>query len=284
MDLLLAAKAVVLGVVEGLTEFIPVSSTGHLLIAERILQFPDPGGVFTVVIQLGAILAVCLEYRRRLFDCALGALKSGTAGARDRGFILTILIATLPGVLIGLPADKLVEKYVFTPTFAPMVVAATFALGGLAILLIERRKHREEYTDSFTLPYRVALIIGFCQILAAIFPGTSRSGATIMGALLLGVARPAAAEFSFFLAIPAMAGGSVLKLAKHHHELTVDRLGEIAIGFVVSFIVAWFVIRWLIRFVAGHTFAGFGWYRLIAALLIAAALALNAFPAALPET
>jgi undecaprenyl-diphosphatase len=278
MDLLLAAKAALLGVVEGLTEFIPVSSTGHLLIAERMLQFHDPGNVFTVVIQLGAILAVCLEYRRKLWTCASGALKPGADGARDRGFIWTILIATLPGVLIGLPADKLVEQYVMTPAHALMVVGTTFALGGLAILLIERRKHREEYTDSFTLPYRVALIIGCCQILAAIFPGTSRSGATIMGALLVGVARPAAAEFSFFLAIPAMLGGSMLKLYKHHDLLTVDRLGEIAIGFVVSFIVAWFVIRWLIRFVAGHTFAGFGWYRLIAALLIAAGLAANAFP------
>lgn len=279
MDALHAAKAALLGVIEGLTEFIPVSSTGHLLLGERLLSFPDPGGVFTVVIQLGAILAVCVEYRRKLVGCARDAFRAGDDGLRARGFVLSLIIATIPGVLIGLPADKLVEKTFFTPAYAPMVVAITFALGGLAILLIEKRRHREEHTDSFALPHRVALGIGLCQVLAAVFPGTSRSGATIMGALLMGVSRPAAAEFSFFLAIPAMLGGSMLKLAKHHQDLTADRLGEIAIGFTVSFFVSWIVIRWLIRFVASHTFSGFGWYRLVAALVIAAALAFGCFPA-----
>ena len=283
MDLLHAAKAALLGVVEGLTEFIPVSSTGHLLVAERLLGFSDPGGVFTVVIQLGAILAVCLLYRATLIRAVVDLPKTNEAGREAKAFVWSIVIATLPAVVIGLPADHFVEKHIFTPVNAPLIVAAAFALGGLAIILIERRQHRVEYSFATSLPWRIALVIGCCQVLAALIPGTSRSGATIMGALLLGVARPAAAEFSFFLAIPAMFGGSILKLAKHHHELTVDRIGEIAIGFVVAFIVAWIVIRWLIRFVTTHTFAGFGWYRLIAGLLIAGALAAHAFPAPLPE-
>ncbi len=278
-----AGKAVILGIVEGLTEFIPVSSTGHLLIAERLLGFADPGGVFTVVIQLGAILAVCLLYRATLLRAVVDLPKTNEAGREAKTFAWSVVIATLPAVLIGLPMDKLVEKHIFTPEIAPLVVAATFALGGLAIILIERRQHRVQYSFATSLPWRIALFIGCCQVLAALLPGTSRSGATIMGALLLGVARPAAAEFSFFLAIPAMLGGSMLKLIKHHNELTTDRLGEIAIGFVVAFLVAWLVIRWLIRFVTTHTFAGFGWYRLIAGLLIAAALVAHAFPAAIKD-
>ncbi len=279
MDLIHLAKAALLGVVEGLTEFIPVSSTGHLLIAERLLSFPDPGGVFTVVIQLGAILAVCLVFWKKLWGAVAALPRKDEHGTSARTFALAVVVATLPGVVIGLPADKLVEKTFFTPEWAPWVVASTFLLGGLALLWIEGRRHSGRYTDALSLPWKVALVIGLCQVLAAVFPGTSRSGATIMGALLIGVSRSAATEFSFFLAIPAMLGGSVLKLYKYHAFLTADRLIEIAVGFTVSFLVAWLVITWLIRFVASHDFKGFGWYRIAAGAAIFLALAFNALPA-----
>ncbi len=283
MDLPSWLSAILLGVIEGLTEFIPVSSTGHLLVAERILGFHDPGGVFTVTIQLGAILAVVLLFWKTLSTAVVNVFKAGEAGQRARQFAASVAIATLPGVVIGLPADKWMESHIMTPAIAPAVVAVTFVLGGLAILLIEKRRQTPLHQDATMLPWKIALIIGLCQVLAAVFPGTSRSGATIMGALLCGVARPAAAEFSFFLAIPAMLGGSLLKIAKHHQDLTLDRLGDIAIGFVVSFIVAFVVIRWLLKFVQNHTFIGFAWYRLIAGVLLAAALAAGLLPAPLAE-
>ena len=283
MDLPSLLNAALLGVVEGLTEFIPVSSTGHLLVAERLLGYRDPGGVFTVTIQLGAILAVVLLFWQRLIPPIFNLLAAGEVGVKARQFATSVVIATLPGVVIGLPADKWMESHILTPAIAPAVVALTFVLGGLAILLIEKRKQPAVHQNPTLLPWKVALIIGLCQVLAAVFPGTSRSGATIMGALLCGVARPAAAEFSFFLAIPAMLGGSLIKIAKHHHELTADRVGDIAVGFVVAFIVAFVVIRWLIQFVQNHTFVGFAWYRLIAGVLLAAALAAGLLPAPLAE-
>ncbi len=271
--------AAILGVVEGITEFLPISSTGHLLVAERMLGFTDPGEVFTVFIQLGAILAVLLISWQRVVPPVLHLARRDETGVKARAFALSVILAVAPAVVIGVPADHWAEKHLMRIE----VVAASFAIGGLLILLIERLRHRNVYTDATSLPMRVALIIGFCQVLAALFPGTSRSGVTIMGALLLGVSRPAATEFSFFLAIPVMIGASALKLYKHGHELTGARMGELAVGFVVSFIVAWFVIRWLIKFVATHDFKAFGWYRLAAGLLIALGLAMHWFPAEPPD-
>lgn len=268
-DLLSAAF---LGVIEGLTEFIPVSSTGHLLIAERLIGFHDPGSVFTVVIQLGAILAVMVLLRARIAGVVRGL---ATGEPQARAFTACVVVATLPGVLVGIPIDSFVEANIMTGAVAPAVVAATFAIGGLAILLIERRGAAPRITDATGLTWRIALAIGCFQLLAAAFPGVSRSGATIMGALLLGVSRPVAAEFSFFLAMPAMAGGSVLKLWKHRDALDPGRLDQIAVGFVVSFIVAWVVVRWLMAFVSTSTFTVFGWYRIAAGLAIAVLIVLG---------
>lgn len=266
MDFVEAGKAVVMGVVEGITEFLPISSTGHLVITARVLDFKDPGEVFTVVIQLGAILAVCWYYRQRLWDL----LRRLPSDATARAFALTIVVACLPAALIGIKANKFLEAHLFIPA----VVAATTALGGLAIIIIERMKHQVHHTEAERLPWRTALGIGLCQLLALV-PGVSRSGATIMGALCLGVERKAATEFSFFLAIPVMVGASALKLVKHHDQINADRLGIIAVGFVVSFIVALAVIHWLIRFVSSHTFTAFGWYRIVAGLLLALAMVLG---------
>ncbi len=283
MDLPPLVDAVILGIVEGLTEFIPVSSTGHLLVFERLLGFHDPGGVFTVTIQLGAILAVLLLFWRKLIPPLFHLTASGEEGTKARHFAAAVIVATLPGVVIGIPADKWVESHLLTPAIAPAVVALTFVFGGLAILFIEKRDRTALHTDATSLPLKIALIIGLCQVLAAVFPGTSRSGATIMGALLCGVSRVAATEFSFFLAIPAMIGGAGLKLIKHHQDLTADRVGEIAVGFLVSFVVAFVVVRWLLKFIQGHRFTGFAWYRIVAGVVLAALLAAGLLPAPVGE-
>jgi undecaprenyl-diphosphatase len=269
MDLLTAAKAAILGVIEGLTEFIPVSSTGHLIIGNRLLGYDDPGEVFTFAIQLGAILAVCWAYREKLWTTTRGVV-AGDAGTRR--FTFGLILACLPAAIVGLPANKLLETHVFTDAVELPVIASTLFLGGLFILWAERRPHANRHGDAWQLPWRIALAIGCCQLLAML-PGVSRSGATIIGALLLGCTRTAATEFSFFLAIPVMLGTTAVKFAKHHEHLTADRLGEIAIGFVVSFLVSLVVVRWLLRFVAGNTFAPFAWYRLAAGLALAALLA-----------
>lgn len=269
MDLATAGKAVIMGVVEGLTEFLPISSTGHLMVTGRLIGFEDPGEVFSVVIQLGAILAVCWYFRDRLWQVARRL--PGDPAARL--FAWSVVLACLPAVVaVGFKANKYLEAYIFTPTVILPVVAATTALGGLIILLIERLRHVAHHSDAERLPWRTALGIGFCQLLALV-PGVSRSGATIMGALCLGVERKAATEFTFFLAIPVMLGASALKLVTHRDQLTADRLGVIGIGFVVSFLVALAVVHWLLRFVATHTFNAFGWYRIVAGTLLAAALA-----------
>jgi undecaprenyl-diphosphatase len=266
MDFIEAGKAAVMGIVQGLTEFLPISSTGHLVVTARLIGFEDPGEVFTVVIQLGAILAVCWYYRRRLWDL----LRRLPSDPLARGFAVSVIIACLPAAVIGLKANKFLEAHLFNPT----VVAVTTAVGGLAIIIIERMKHRVCHAEAERLPWRTALGIGLCQLLALV-PGVSRSGSTIMGALCLGVERKAATEFSFFLAIPVMFGASALKLVKHHNDITQDRLGIIAVGFVVSFIVALAVVHWLLRFVANHTFVVFGWYRIVVGLLLALAMVLG---------
>ncbi len=269
MDLGHFITAAVIGLIEGLTEFIPVSSTAHIAVAQRFLRFDDPGQVFNVTIQLGAIAAVCWHFRERLWRTTTGVV-GGDPGAR--WFAAMVALACLPAVLIGIPADKFLEQHVFTDTVAMPVIAATWAVGGLAILIIERRRHRDAYADNAALPWQVALGIGFCQLLA-LLPGVSRSGATILGALLIGVARPAATEFSFFLAIPILLGAAVLKLIKHHQQLTADRALDIGVGAVFAFVSALIVVRWLIRFVSNHDFTGFAWYRMAAGLILAALLA-----------
>ena len=257
--------AMILGLVEGLTEFLPVSSTGHLIVAGELLGF---GGnfskLFDVVIQLGAILAVCWLYRAKLWR----TLRTLAGDPGSQRFTLNVLLAFLPAVLIGFLAHDFIKRVLF----APRVVAWAFIVGGLVILAVERWRPPAAIASTEAMPPRTALVIGCCQCLAMI-PGTSRAGATIVGALLLGVTREAATEFSFFLAIPTMAGATALDLWKARHELGGGEPQLIAIGFAVAFIAALFVVRRLVGFVSRHGFAPFAWYRIAAGLAVLALLA-----------
>lgn len=259
MDYLSAAF---LGVVEGLTEFIPVSSTGHLILFVDLLGFQGPPGhVFEVVIQLGAILAVLWVFRQKILDIVLH-LKSASA----QHFVRNVLLAFLPALVIG----ALVHDYLKAHLFNPTVVAAALILGGVAILAIERFKPAPRILSTEAMGWKTALSIGFIQCLAMV-PGVSRSGATIMGALSVGVERRAAAEFSFFLAIPTMFAAAAYDLFKARHEMNAEGMDLIAVGFVVSFFVALVVVRWLLRFVQTHSFAAFAYYRMalgVAILLV----------------
>jgi undecaprenyl-diphosphatase len=249
--------AVLLGTIEGITEFLPISSTGHLIFFGDLLNFNDASGsVFEVVIQLGAILAVCVAYFQRLWRVAQGGLQGNAAALR---FILAVLLAFLPAAILGF----FLHNFIKNVLFSPLVVAISLIVGGIVMLLAERW-HRapasihciEDFTPALSLK------IGLAQCLAMI-PGVSRSGATIIGALLMGVERKTAAEFSFFLAIPTMLGASGYDLWKAQHALTSDALLTILIGSITAFIVAWLVIRWFVAFVSTRGFAPFAWYRIV---------------------
>ncbi len=257
-------KAVILGIVEGLTEFLPVSSTGHLIIAQDLLRFHDTNSVFTVVIQLGAILAVLVYYSRRFGQVASGMIRRDPTSWR---FVGAVVAATIPAAVFGL----LLEAWIDAHLMHTAVVVVMLAVGGIVILLIERRQPAGIHDDAWRLPLRIAVAIGFCQLLALV-PGVSRSGATILGAIALGCSRRTATEFSFFMAIPVMFGASLLKLVKYHEHLG-DQWATILIGFVVSFIVAILTIHWLLRYVTQHDFRIFGWYRIGAAVVLACLLA-----------
>lgn len=247
-------QALVLGLVEGLTEFIPVSSTGHLILLVDLLGFQGPEGrVFEVVIQLGAILAVCVVYFQRLLRMVLGL--PFHEGARR--FAAAILIAFLPAAVVGVFAHSFIKSVLFSP----WVVSVALILGGIAILAIERLQIRPRHTEVEAFPLRLALGIGILQCLAMI-PGVSRSGATIMGALLLGVERRAAAEFSFLLAIPTMLGAATYDLYKNWSHLSVDDGMLIAIGFVAAFLAGLLVVKLVLGFIGRFGFTPFGWYRI----------------------
>ena len=254
MDLLIVY--LLLGAIEGLTEFLPVSSTGHLILAGELLGFNDPGSVtFKIAIQLGAILAVLVAYWRRFLDVGLGLI------ARDRGavaFTRNILIGFLPAMVVGAIAYDAIRTLIQTP----MVVAVALVVGGVLILMIERMMKRVRVASVEAMPLRTAVAIGAVQCLAMI-PGVSRSGATIMGALMMGVERRTAAEFSFFLAVPTMAGATAFALYKDRALLSLDDLAGIAIGFTVAFLVALAVVKAFVAIVARHGFAPFAWYRII---------------------
>jgi undecaprenyl-diphosphatase len=255
MDPILLLKALILGIVEGLTEFLPVSSTGHLILVGDLLDFNDEKGkMFEVVIQFGAILAVCWEYRARLGAVAAG-LQAGKEDARR--FVLNLLIAFMPAAVLGLLFASKIKQYLFKP----VPVALAFIVGGLLILWAERRKHviRVERVDDMS--WRDALKIGLAQSLALI-PGTSRSGATIIGGLFFGLSRQAATEFSFFLAIPTLFAASAYELIKYRHLLNADDLGMFAVGGVASFISAFLAVRGLLRYISRHDFSAFAWYRI----------------------
>lgn len=259
MTFLILFQAIFLGVVEGVTEFLPVSSTGHLIIAGQLIGFTGTtADVFEVVIQLGAILAICVLYARKLLGVAFGL----TSDPAARRFALAIIIAFLPAAVLGL----LLHDFIKTVLFSPTIVSISLVLGGIAILAIERWKPATKIMEVENLTPMTSVKIGFFQCLAMI-PGVSRSGATILGALLLGVERKTAAEFSFFLAIPTMLGASALDLWKARDVLNPDDGMIIAIGFIVSFISAIIVVRWLVNFISHHGFGIFGWYRIVFGLL-----------------
>ena len=253
-----------LGVLEGLTEFIPVSSTGHLLLASHFLGFESAGKTFEVVIQLGAVLALLAVYAGKITHTIV-ALPSERQARRFAG---SVLLAFLPAVVIGALAHDIIKEVLFE---SPRLISIMLILGGIVLLLVDRLPLRPRYHAADDLPLGVALAIGFFQCLAMI-PGTSRSGSTIVGALLLGVEKRAAAEFSFFLSIPTMAGAVAYDLYKNRDVLDWSAMGEIAIGFAAAFAVAILVVRWLLGYVSRRGYALFGWWRIIVGALALAAL------------
>ena len=263
MDVVLLAKAAVMGVVEGLTEFLPISSTGHLILAGSLLGFDDEKAkVFDIAIQTGAILAVILVYWQKIRDTIV-ALPTQQQAQR---FALNVLIAFMPAVILGLLFGKAIKANLFTPA----VVASTFILGGFVILWAERRTHvapRIHDVDQMS-PWD-ALKVGLVQTLAMI-PGTSRSGATIIGGMLLGLSRKAATDFSFYLAIPTLIGAGAYSLYKERALLSMADLPLFAVGFVLAFISAWLCVRWLLRYISTHSFTPFAWYRIAFGIMVLA--------------
>ena len=248
---------ILLGVVEGVTEFLPVSSTGHLILATKLFGYDaDKWKVFNIVIQLGAILAIVVLYWRTLLTVAQGVIARRHEAL---AFVRNVLIAFLPAAVIGLALHKQIERLLGHAE----VVAVALIVGGIAILIVERFVPRARIHGVAAIPARTAVGVGFLQCLAMI-PGVSRSGATIMGALALGVERRTAAEFSFFLAIPTMLGATTLELYKNRTALDAHALGDIGIGFVVSFVVAIVVVRAFVAVISRYGFAPFAWYRIAA--------------------
>jgi len=255
--------AVILGIVEGLTEFLPISSTGHLILAGELLGYHDEKAkVFDIAIQTGAMLAVVWEYRRRFAHAIVGAFSDAAA----QRFILNLIVAFIPAAVLGLAFGSLIKQHLF---FA-VPVALAFIVGGIIILWVEKyytknREPRVKEVDDMT--WQDALKVGFAQTFALI-PGTSRSGATIIGGMLFGLSRKVATEFSFFLAVPTLVAAGAYSLYKHRALLSSADIGFFSVGFVVSFISAFVCIRWLIRYVASHDFTIFAWYRIVFGLLV----------------
>ncbi len=262
MTLLVAA---LLGVIQGLTEFLPVSSTAHLLLGASLLGYEDPGGVFTVMIQLGSILAVMWLYRSKIIRIVTGLPSDGDA----RRFAAMILVAFAPAVLAGAFLADYVTRVLYT---SPTVIATSFVLGGMVMLLVERYRPAPHVLDAERTPLARALGIGACQVLALV-PGVSRSGATIVGGMLMGLDRAAAAEFSFFLAMPTMMAAFVHSLLKVRHHLAPERAVEIAIGFVMAFIASVLVVKPFLAVVRRAGFVPFAWYRIALGLVVFGAIA-----------
>ena len=259
--------AAFLGLVEGLTEFIPVSSTGHLLLVAHFLKFESAGKTFEVVIQLGAVLAILTVYASKLWTVFSSAPRDPAA----RRFILAVLVAFLPAVVIGVLTHDFIKRVLFE---SPMLISVMLILGGVVLLFVDRIAPKPVINDALTMPVGKALAIGFVQCLALV-PGVSRSGATIVGARLLGASTRAAAEFSFFLSMPTMAGAFAYDLYKNRAVLDSSAMTEIVIGFVVAFIVAVLVVRWVLDYVSAHGFALFGWWRIIVGTVALSLLSLG---------
>jgi undecaprenyl-diphosphatase len=261
MDSLQAAQALFLGFIEGLTEFLPISSTGHLVLFGHLIDFQsDDGRVFEVVIQLGAILAVCWLYRLKIINLIQGFFKGDP---QARHFAISVLIAFFPAVIIGV----LAVDFIKTVLFSPLVVAVALIVGGLIIFWVESRPFKVQTHEPTEISYKQALLVGLAQCVAMI-PGTSRSGATIVGGMFVGLSRKAATEFSFFLAMPTMLGAATFDLYRNADVLTQHDLMSIALGFVAAFIAAFFVVKALVKFVENHTLRVFAWYRIILGIII----------------
>jgi undecaprenyl-diphosphatase len=262
MDSLALLHALILGIVEGITEFLPISSTGHLILAGDLLHFNDEKGkLFEIVIQSGAILAVCWEYRARIVRVIAGLPNDPAA----RRFALNLVVAFLPAAILGLLFSKTIKAHLFQA----VPVATAFIVGGFIILWAERREHRIRVTEVDRLTVVDAFKLGLAQAFALI-PGTSRSGATIIGGLLFGLSRKAATEFSFFLAIPTLLAATGYELFKERALLSADDLGMWAVGFVAAFVSAFLCVRWLLRYIASHDFSLFAWYRIAFGLVVLA--------------
>jgi undecaprenyl-diphosphatase len=262
MDLTSIFQALILGIVEGLTEFLPVSSTGHLILAGDLLHFNDERGkLFEIVIQSGAILAVCWEYRARIAQ-VLGGL---TTDAVARRLVRNLAIAFMPLAILGLLFGKTIKAHLFQP----LPVAMAFIIGAFVIIWAERREHTVRVSDVDDLSALDALKLGLAQA-CALIPGTSRSGATIIGGMLFGLSRKAATEFSFFLAIPTLLVATAYELYKERALLSADDLGMWAVGFIASFVSAFLCVRWLLRFISTHDFIVFAWYRIAFGIVVIA--------------
>ncbi|PTW62645.1 undecaprenyl-diphosphatase [Breoghania corrubedonensis] len=258
MDLQTIFEALILGTVEGLTEFIPVSSTGHLLLLGHFMGFENPGKTFEVLIQLGSILAILSVYFSKLWQLFI----SLPSDPRSRYFVAGILLAFLPAAVIGFLAHDFIKAVLFA---SPALICTTLFLGGLVLLWVDRLDLKPRYHDVAHYPMHVYLAIGCCQVLAMV-PGVSRSGSTIVGALLLGTDKRSAAEFSFFLAMPTMAGAFALDLFKNRDLITLNDAAVIGVGFVTAFIAGVVVVRWLLDYVSRHGFSLFAWWRIIVGL------------------
>ena len=251
-------EAIILGIVEGLTEFLPVSSTGHLLLLGHFLGFESNGKSFEVLVQLGAILAIMLVYFRRLLDIALRLRTDPQA----RRFVLGVLIAFLPAALIGALAHGFIKSVLFNP----VLVCTSLIAGGLVLMVVDELELEVKHEDATNFPLSMYLKIGIVQCLAMI-PGVSRSGSTIVGAMLLGASKRAAAEFSFFLAMPTMAGAFAYDLLKNYKTLTVDDTMLIVVGFIAAFCSALLVVRLFLDYVSKRGFALFAWWRIIVGMV-----------------
>lgn len=258
-------QVLLLGLIEGLTEFIPVSSTGHLLLAGHFLDFNSPGKTFEVLIQLGAVLAVLSVYLTRLIQVAIDLPRD----ARARRFLLAIVLAFLPAAVVGVAMHSFIKTVLYE---TPMLICTTLILGGIVLLYVDQIAFSPRFKDVMEFTPSLAFKIGLCQT-AALIPGVSRSGATIVGAMLLGTDKRSAAEFSFFLAMPTMAGAFAYDLYKNWMLLQPEDLAGIAIGFVAAFIAGVIVVRSLLQFVSRYGYALFGWWRIIVGGLGLGALA-----------
>ena len=260
MDSTLLLKALILGIVEGLTEFLPISSTGHLILAADLLGFnDDKGKIFEIVIQTGAMLAIVWEYRLR-FSRVLGGMFSDAAAQR---FIARLLVAFMPAAIMGL----LFGSYIKAMLFRSVPVAIAFIAGAFVILWAEKRQHRTRVVEVDDMSWRDALLVGCAQCFALI-PGTSRSGSTIIGGMLFGLSRRAATEFSFFLAVPTLVAAGAYDAWKNRALLDVHDIGLFGVGLVAAFVSAFLCVRWLLRFIVSHDFTIFAWYRIVFGLIV----------------